>query len=339
MITISLTLLFVFRPGKADGAAITTSPFIVTQDGSLYATKGVFAGIVNATDGIFSGVIHAAGLVITDDTIWPTISVIPPVGNEHFYVAYKKDPSIMDDYVLDISGAGLTIFEGGLRAYSDFASGWRDGIAAVDKEAAVAPYGYGVGGGDDTEVYPYLQLIDSGIANETTGILEKLEARVSMYKQHLVEIIRRNTQNHEYYSIKNENGKLYFGRGRDVSKLKPLYTLLEKDIYHSTHDHYIGLNEMTYSGGVDASKNALLINGGSYGLIINPGQEPTYIGASISYLTNTTDPLPSDTLNVLGTLNIFDEKSAGKKGIISLGGAQLQEARDGNNMIGINIVI
>lgn len=310
--------------------------FLVTQDGSLYATKGIFEGIVNATDGIFSGVINAAGLVIADDGIWPTTAIIPPIGDQHFYVAYKKDPSTMDDYILDISGAGLTIFEGGFRAYSDFAAGWRPGGTIANKETPKAPYGYGAA--DGVEVYPYLQLMDDG-TYDVNGNLTKLEARLSIYKQHLVEIIRVNDTNHEYYSIKNENGKLYFGRGRDVVKSKPTYDLLETDIYRNPHDHFIGLNDMSYSGDVDSSKNAFLINGGDFGLILNANQEPVYVGASLTYLTNTVSP-PSDALNILGTLNVFDERVMGKKGIISLGGAQLQEARDGAyNMIGINIVI
>lgn len=43
------------------------APFIVTQDGSLYATKGVFSGIIQATDSTFSGWLETAGILIDDN--------------------------------------------------------------------------------------------------------------------------------------------------------------------------------------------------------------------------------------------------------------------------------
>lgn len=43
------------------------APFIVTQDGSLYATKGVFSGTIQATDSTFSGWLQTTGILIDDN--------------------------------------------------------------------------------------------------------------------------------------------------------------------------------------------------------------------------------------------------------------------------------
>lgn len=43
------------------------APFIVTEDGSLYASKGVFSGRVIAENSSFSGVISASAIVLSDD--------------------------------------------------------------------------------------------------------------------------------------------------------------------------------------------------------------------------------------------------------------------------------
>lgn len=43
------------------------APFIITQDGSLYATKGVFSGTIQATDSVFSGWLQTTGILIDDN--------------------------------------------------------------------------------------------------------------------------------------------------------------------------------------------------------------------------------------------------------------------------------
>jgi hypothetical protein len=84
------------------------APFIVTQDGSLYATKGVFEGVVKATSGYFSGTIRSAGIIIND-----TLDITSPrKGEDHFFVGYKEEPENYHDYILDINKNGLSIWEG-----------------------------------------------------------------------------------------------------------------------------------------------------------------------------------------------------------------------------------
>ena len=85
------------------------APFIVTQDGSLYAKKGIFEGTIRAKDGYFSGIIQSAGIVLDDDS----------KEYSHFYVAKQKSPANYNDYILDIGKTGLSIWEGALQAYSD----------------------------------------------------------------------------------------------------------------------------------------------------------------------------------------------------------------------------
>lgn len=43
------------------------APFIVTQDGSLYASKGIFSGIIQATNSTFSGWLETTGILIDDN--------------------------------------------------------------------------------------------------------------------------------------------------------------------------------------------------------------------------------------------------------------------------------
>ena len=97
-----------------DNDAITgaVAPFIVTQDGSLYAKKGIFEGTIRAKDGYFSGIIQSAGIVLDDDS----------KEYSHFYVAKQKSPINYNDYILDIGKTGLSIWEGALQAYSDYSA-------------------------------------------------------------------------------------------------------------------------------------------------------------------------------------------------------------------------
>lgn len=62
------------------------APFIVTQDGSLYATKGVFSGIIQATDSTFSGWLETAGILIDDNQATYSLSG----GGTFKYEGYEK---------------------------------------------------------------------------------------------------------------------------------------------------------------------------------------------------------------------------------------------------------
>lgn len=89
---------------------ISKANFIVTQDGSMYANKGIFRGEIYATKGIFAGTIQSAGIAI-DKTSGS--------GYDHFYVAYSENPQQAEDYIVDIGRYGISIWQGGLRVYSD----------------------------------------------------------------------------------------------------------------------------------------------------------------------------------------------------------------------------
>ena len=71
------------------GAAPTEkdkAPFVVTQDGSLYASKGIFSGIIQATDSTFSGWLQTAGILIDDNQATYSLSG----GGTFKYEGYEK---------------------------------------------------------------------------------------------------------------------------------------------------------------------------------------------------------------------------------------------------------
>lgn len=86
------------------------APFRVTQDGSLYASKGIFSGTIEAgEDSIFNGTIEVAGIIISDD----------PNKHNHFYIK-KADLEEENKYVIDFNKYGANIWEGGLNIFSDY---------------------------------------------------------------------------------------------------------------------------------------------------------------------------------------------------------------------------
>lgn len=91
------------------------APFKVTQDGSLYASKGIFSGSLNVEeDSIFRGTIMAAGIKLYDNETEDDES------DDHFYVTYNTENREIPDYILDIDQYGLNIYDGGLNIYSDY---------------------------------------------------------------------------------------------------------------------------------------------------------------------------------------------------------------------------
>lgn len=134
-----------------NGNSIADSNFVVTEDGSLYANKGVFRGIIEATDGTFSGTLKTAGIVIGKNS--------SSQKENEFFVGYTSNPTSVDDYALRINQQGLAIWEGGLAAYSDYLNGWQGGATTRNASLTVAPYGSI--DNDEKAMYPYLSLIDS----------------------------------------------------------------------------------------------------------------------------------------------------------------------------------
>lgn len=203
---------------QAGGAA---APFIVTQDGSLYASKGVFKGQVIATNSEFSGSIRAAGILIDKGGD----GYEPQKASNHFFVGYTEEPTTFNDYVLDMNSAGLSIWEGGLRAYSDEMSGW---IGDDKTNTAVLPYGYTE---TNTKPYPYLAAIDAG--------------RLMTKDWHNLTI----AEDYSAYSIGTKNGKLYLGHTGAPA---------EKDNYLSYEEaQYKKIEGYGYLG-VDTNQNLTL---------------------------------------------------------------------------------
>lgn len=203
---------------QAGGAA---APFIVTQDGSLYASKGVFKGQVIATNSEFSGSIRAAGILIDKGGD----GYESQKASNHFFVGYTEEPTTFDDYVLDMNSAGLSIWEGGLRAYSDEMSGW---IGDDKTNTAVLPYGYTE---TNTKPYPYLAAIDAG--------------RLMTKDWHNLTI----AEDYSAYSIGTKNGKLYLGHTGAPA---------EKDNYLSYEEaQYEKIEGYGYLG-VDTNQNLTL---------------------------------------------------------------------------------
>lgn len=203
---------------EAGGAA---APFIVTEDGSLYASKGVFKGQVIATNSEFSGSIRAAGILIDKGGD----GYVPQKASNHFFVGYTEEPATFDDYVLDINSAGLSIWEGGLRAYSDELSGW---VGDNKTGTAILPYGYTE---TNTKPYPYLAAIDAG--------------RLMTKEWHNLTI----AEDYSAYSIGTKNGKLYLGHTGAPA---------EKDNYLSYEEaQYEKIEGYGYLG-VDTNQNLTL---------------------------------------------------------------------------------
>lgn len=309
---------------------ITAAPFIVTQDGALYASKGIFSGVVRATDGIFSGILRAAGVVIDNDNKANTEEFVPmykeisggvivpndkTVFGQDFFVAYTKYPTSVDDYVLNISGAGLSIWEGGLRAYSDYLNGWRVvGGVDVKQESAILPYG-------GSAPFPYLQLIDTD-----------LHPRMSLKDLHVINLAVPAGGSYRYTSIKTQNGKLIFSSGIESTALS--YKAIESRAYANTSSQMIG--EDVFGTGAAARSYLSIETGTGHGVAINGSGKPTYIAADLSKGSH-----PSTSLNVDGTITIYgtDEMGVLAFGVTSV--AKIQEARNAGNTetIGFNFLV
>lgn len=176
---------------NVDETDITQANFIVTANGSMYAKQGIFEGTVKATNSEFSGTIRAAGIVINENVSYEG----PEVSQDHFFVGYVDEPTSYNDYVLNISANGLSIWEGGLRAFSDFASGEND----VNYRNPI--YGYY---GEHTSPMPYFSLADDGEAN-------LLNARIVAYKGHFMTISDAGTNGYQTNSVIVDNG-LWFAK-------------------------------------------------------------------------------------------------------------------------------
>lgn len=62
------------------------APFVVTQDGSLYASKGIFSGIIQATDSTFSGWLETAGILIDDNQATYTLDETEIIYSNWYFI-------------------------------------------------------------------------------------------------------------------------------------------------------------------------------------------------------------------------------------------------------------
>lgn len=167
---------------------IRNAYFRVTQDGTLYAEKGRFKGVVEATNSEFSGNIRAAGILLETTDIDSQDAL-----HDHFYVAYnildngdtEFTPSYYN-YVLNIDKEGLSIWEGGLQAYSDVANDNSDDIYLA--------YRYNT---STQTAFPYLYLVDNKLNNTET----ELNSRMVINKLHSVNFIPQSNGTQTYCSV------------------------------------------------------------------------------------------------------------------------------------------
>lgn len=82
------------------GAAPTEkdkAPFVVTQDGSLYASKGIFSGIIQATDSTFSGWLETAGILIDDNQATYTLDETEIIYSNWYFI--KSSTQTIDSLI------------------------------------------------------------------------------------------------------------------------------------------------------------------------------------------------------------------------------------------------
>lgn len=122
---------------------IINAPFKVTQDGSLYASKGIFKGVIEATDSIFSGWLKTVGILIDRND-----NINTERKEDVFYVAYDAPdhpivPAV-ENLILKIDKEGIAIWEGGFKVFTD-------------TQDTSTPYYYS---SDHNNPLPYIQAVE-----------------------------------------------------------------------------------------------------------------------------------------------------------------------------------
>ena len=245
---------------------IRQANFIVTEDGSLYARKGTFEGVVKATNSEFSGNIRAAGILLEENDKYQDDAL-----HDHFYVAYNITegtngvfkPSYKN-YVLNIDKNGLSIWEGGLQAYSDVAN----------TEGSSTDYLSAYKSDDNGKAYPYLYLVDSGVTELTSRmVVNKLHSLTFTPKNGTYSFISTQLNNGIWFNKGDYSGNMdcanielsIFGQQNAGITLFDKEKMLIQNGYSSGSIHVKAVNgmlinaededESTYAG------NALMIRG------------------------------------------------------------------------------
>lgn len=295
--------------------SIENATFIVTQDGSVYATKGVFKGNIYAKDGVYSGRIEAAGVIINDedDDTRNTSEM-----HDHFYVAYpvpstEKRPYDPRDYIINIDKNGISIWEGALNAYSDFASKV-DGHNYCD-----SIYGYDPDNLARHNPQPYFTLVDDGEVDEKTSAI-KVDSRIVANKAHFMSIISNNN-NYLTSSIIVDNG-IWFANWTQ----EKLENIEYENFHNIAHDSGITVKNISNNYNNQylsiTSPKFMELNAGN-SVLINPSSNDLTAGYE-------------QALVVRGNIKLVNNDSINS---IFFGNQEIREAKDTyGNSIGFNFV-
>lgn len=293
--------------GAPDIDDIRDANFIVTEKGYLYAKHGIFEGTVKATNSEFSGTIRAAGVVIDENGTGENPAQAP----NHFFVAYKENPSSFNDYVLDMSANGLSVWEGALRAYSDFASGENN----FSPEYTDDIYGYDSSKPSITPL-PYFTLVDDGTQAE-------LDSRIVAHKAHFSKIKKINATYSMSSAIVDEG--IWFG----TTNFSTVNANSEKTAFTNIKNQKnigLGFNDST-----------LIAKGATVSIEANK----SYIG----YNQQLIEKANSDGIHINGQVSInnitYEDGKVVKNGdnIVVLGKPEIKEVIIGDNSVGLDFII
>lgn len=106
----------------------STAPFVVTQDGSLYASKGIFSGIIQATNSTFSGWLQTTGILIDDNQkTYELDEIYIEETNKKYFLIKKVNDSLtieelINNYLIEINESIIKINETPIEKIKDLAS-------------------------------------------------------------------------------------------------------------------------------------------------------------------------------------------------------------------------
>lgn len=173
------------------------APFIVTQDGSMYSTKGTFSGNVIAENSIFSGHIIASGVLLDED-----------LGSEFYFSkpwGLKLEPDY-NDYVMVVRDSGVSVWNS-FNIYSDYMSGYREDTLTDTRNTY-----YGYSSRHNESPFPILGIQDK-------NALEGFIPHISSYGQQIWNITSSLSDNQAAATrIKMFNGSVSFS---NVSNIDP----------------------------------------------------------------------------------------------------------------------
>lgn len=300
--------LWAGRPENVDD--ITQANFIVTENGYMYAKQGVFEGKVIAHEGEFSGTIQAAGVLLK--------SREDNSPNGHFFVTYPipegEDRDYgPEDYVINIDSQGISVWEGALRAFSDYASG--------ENPAGIIDPIYGYRRGRYENPVPYFTLVDDGIV-DTDGQVATLDChcRIAATRAHFctIESNVSATSNYSVFSTIVDNG-IWFNKFNYLQSATQVHNI--ESIAFNTP----GRNGMTIL-------DDMLSLEAPSGLIFN-----TTKTIFVNSTTEDRHSNPEQSLYIRGKVKIINTDTTNT---LSMGDCDIQEAKDADGKsVGLNFMI